>query len=368
MADAKHSGRKRKAGPAGAGAGPQPREQRKRGWCFTHQLPDVSVDALKGVGEAVARSLGACGTSVSCAILSAEKAPSTGQLHFQGYVKFAHPQTFEAVKRVFASLRDPADPEDPDCSMEGVHLEAQRGTDVQAWEYCEKGETHVAGPWIFGTKPSGQGSRTDLARFEADVKDTSVTRADLEEKHFGVQARHMRYYDRKVEARVLPRCERTRLYWLSGPAGTGKSFRARRAAAGFGFKPEQIYVWSPPTHKGVVEWFPGYRSQPCVIVNEWDRDCVSFSIFKQLCDETPYLVRDTGDRWVQFVATHFIVCSNHTLGELYPDQPEAQWRRRIAGLYTLDYHPDHRPDPSFSNDVETATHAVVTVEKGDPLP
>ena len=62
-----------------------------------------------------------------------EKAPSTGELHIQGYFEFRKPMRVPAVKRAVAS--------------QSAHVEERNGTPQEAKDYCSKEETREEGPW-----------------------------------------------------------------------------------------------------------------------------------------------------------------------------------------------------------------------------
>lgn len=76
-----------------------------------------------------------------------EKAPSTGALHFQGYVRY---RNAVAPSRLVSLLRH-------------SHVEVAKGSEQQCVDYCSKDETRVAGPWVFGER-SAAGKRNDLTR------------------------------------------------------------------------------------------------------------------------------------------------------------------------------------------------------------
>lgn len=77
-----------------------------------------------------------------------ERAPSTGALHIQGCVVFASNKRLAGVKLLHST----------------AHWEVMRGTLEQAVAYATKEDTRYPGrqPWVWGSKPVGQGKRTDL--------------------------------------------------------------------------------------------------------------------------------------------------------------------------------------------------------------
>lgn len=82
---------------------------------------------------------------VKCACVQKEKCPESAKEHFQGFVMLNKPMRYSAIKTLL--------------SCESAHLEKTKGSPIQAWEYCEKEDTRVDGPWSFGDKPKGAGHR-----------------------------------------------------------------------------------------------------------------------------------------------------------------------------------------------------------------
>ena len=78
-----------------------------------------------------------------------ERAPTTGILHYQGYVEFKRSTKMGGVKKALGS--------------DTVHLEPRQGTRDQARGYCMKEESRIDGPYEFGQYvESEQGKRSDL--------------------------------------------------------------------------------------------------------------------------------------------------------------------------------------------------------------
>lgn len=70
-------------------------------------------------------------------MFQAEVGEETNTPHFQGYVEWKQKKTFTAAKALLGGDK--------------VHLEARRGTQQQAIDYCSKEDTRVDGPWYHGT-------------------------------------------------------------------------------------------------------------------------------------------------------------------------------------------------------------------------
>jgi hypothetical protein len=93
-----------------------------------------------------------------------EKCPTTNRIHFQVYVQFSCAVNYDKAKALFVF------------NDKQYHVDACRGSSDQNLTYTSKEETRLEGHTTFraGTVrsiagKSGQGSRTDLASFKADI-------------------------------------------------------------------------------------------------------------------------------------------------------------------------------------------------------
>lgn len=83
-------------------------------------------------------------------VYQAETCPTTGSLHYQGYVEFTRTMRMKKVKELFGD--------------QSMHLEPRQGSREQARAYCMKEETQYAKPIEFGTWDVEPGKRIDLAK------------------------------------------------------------------------------------------------------------------------------------------------------------------------------------------------------------
>lgn len=116
---------------------PAPDGRKVRGWCFTANLGVSRADAdlEAGVASVTAQMAAvAADTAVARCVVQLEQAPGTGMLHLQGYVEFQNARRLSTVRYWVAAY-----------GMQGAHLEPRKGTPQQAWDYCKKDESRVAG-------------------------------------------------------------------------------------------------------------------------------------------------------------------------------------------------------------------------------
>lgn len=115
-------------------ASPQPQAPgiRSLGWCFTANIPQY-WERPEGVFEDLIQE-------AEYMVCQIEKAPTTGQLHIQGYIWFQSARTLQSVKNKIKEW----------CGIE-AHLEKARGSPQQNKDYCTKEESRVDGPWEMGS-------------------------------------------------------------------------------------------------------------------------------------------------------------------------------------------------------------------------
>lgn len=117
---------------------------------------------------------------------SLEKAPSTGNLHWQGYVCFKRKCTIKRLAKL----------------MPGIHWEVMAGTVAENREYTAKEETHVDGPWNSGFK----------------VWRDLVT---------GLEGVEWHPWQTKVKELVATPPDMRSFHWFHGPVDIGKSSMVR---------------------------------------------------------------------------------------------------------------------------------------------
>lgn len=111
---------------------------RSRSWCFTLNSPP------EGMAREVVERVWASLQNANYLIGGLERAPTTGQIHLQGYVHFATQRQLSALKKIK--------------TLPGAHWEVARGTPEQNKIYCSKENNfHECG------ELPEQGKRTDLA-------------------------------------------------------------------------------------------------------------------------------------------------------------------------------------------------------------
>lgn len=214
-------------------------------WMFTYNnpirehcsgLPDIDPDKIGFI------------------VCQLEAGEETGTPHLQGYIELPARQRMSGVKSILADLGVP----------NHVHLEARRGNQAQAIEYCTKDETREDGPWEQGTQTEQrQGKRNDLLALRdavkekrgfVDIADDDSICPSLLKYHKAAELLRNAYQLAEVkddEFRLID------VIVLHGPTGSGKT---REAVA------DGAYKWNPSS----PEWWDGYQGEPTILIDEFN--------------------------------------------------------------------------------------------------
>lgn len=251
--------------------------------CFTFNNPtSTDVDAIKLVIE----------SKCTYGVFGLETGDS-GTPHLQGYIELPSKPRYRlrTIKSWFP--------------RNAVHLEARKGSAVDADNYCKKGtQSHsewssmgVDGPnfgrdaqvWTHGDAPRvGQGKRSDIEKVREDILEGRIKNewdlicnvTSLPALKFGqIVFNNMPHPAIKDAPRVL---------WLHGATGTGKSFASAKLIE----RLHDTRGWSFWRSNGTFKWFDGYNRQEIVWFDDFrfTGGPDSFAYLLQLTDRYPMQV------------------------------------------------------------------------------
>lgn len=150
-----------------------------------------------------------------------ERAPTTGTIHFQGYVRFKNRKSMRTVKGILGRA--------------DAHLEKARGTEAQCRDYCSKEETRDGEFTFWGVYDPDfgqrQGKRTDLVRVAQTIR-AGKTMAEIFEAHPEEFIKYHGGIDKAISElakRAIQPVREIHITVLWGETGTGKSHRVRTA-------------------------------------------------------------------------------------------------------------------------------------------
>lgn len=188
-----------------------------------------------------------------------EERGENGTLHFQGYIEMPKP-----VRRThFRPF------------MLKAHFDKARGTPQEADDYTAKEATRVSGPYRFGERQAGQGTRSDILCLRDAIRDGKRGRELYDDD--GIAAHAIRF-GRAIEQmaksyRVAVSRDDIHVVLHYGPPGTGKSHCA--------VEPGCCIL---ETANGF--WI-NYNGESHVVLDEFGGHVMSPLQFQRLCDVYP---------------------------------------------------------------------------------
>lgn len=229
--------------------------------------------------------------------------------HLQGYLELKKQMSFNKLAKKFP-----------------WHIEARKGSQAQAIEYCSKEESRVQGPWEWGEKKV-QGTRTDIdgmyAAIRAGKRERDIAE-DMPTTHAKYFKAHDRYrslidYDSTKDFRTVS----VTILW--GEAGTGKTRMAVEDS-------DDYYILNAPTN-GTL-WFDGYQGEKTLIIDDF-YGWIKFNEMLRIMDGYQLRLPVKGS-FVYAKWTKVFITSNKKWSEWYPNVTNvnllAAFERRISEI------------------------------------
>jgi len=236
-------------------------------------------------------------TAVKYHVFGIETCPTTKNDHLQGYIEFASAKSFSAIKKFFKD--------------DSLHLEARKGSALQAASYCKKDQHFHE----FGSI-SQQGTRSDIQIVKEVCAATNSMRSVLDAtdtlQAISVAKVYLTYKER-------PRSTKPYVTWIYGPPGTGKTRYAISQCE------DSDFFMSNDNAK----WFDGYDHHPIVIFDEFRSSFCTFERLLRLIDRYPVQVEVKGGMR-QFVPDYIYITSCYHPRDVYDTNENVdQLLRRI---------------------------------------
>ncbi len=282
-------------------------------WCFTYNYEEADEGMIQAMLEVVVVAAG----PVQYMIVGREKAPTTGQLHFQGYLECKTTQRFAAIKRILG---------------ERCHVEVAKATHDQNVAYCKKD-----GSWTqWGTPQPGQGARVDLLEIKQKM-DEGMNLTGVSQAYFGQFLRYHRGFEKyqSLNARPSGRGGMS-IKWFWGPTGSGKTSALTTNVDALG--KDAYTLQTSPTGT----WWNGYDGQSVVVMDELRAGWFPHSVLLRILDRSPYRVPCHGMS-VSLCCEHMLISSSKHPRDLYVEDYGGQLMRRIRD-YAYVYHLNFQTD------------------------
>lgn len=284
-------------------------KKQSRVWCFTLH-GDEDVCPILFDAEAM-----------NYLIYQREECPDTKRKHWQGYLEMNKKITLGGIKKKVDSK---------------AHWEIRKGTQQEAIDYCTKDDSRIEPHTEYGTKMA-QGQRTDLEAIAEDIRHGRAVGEILMENP---QAYHQ--FGRTMEAlesevnSSIERNWQTRIVWIYGPTGVGKSRGLKERIRDKGRDPKSAY-W----HAGNDNhWWDNYKptKNEDIILDDY-RGNIPFNELLKMADWNPFTVPTRCRRPKPFVPKTMWITSCHRPETVYKnmkDEDIGQLYRRIENLIYLD--------------------------------
>lgn len=199
-------------------------------WCFTYHCDDYEV------------AIADCKTwPTKYCLVGREVCPTTGQKHLQGYCGFKYQIRLSALKKI----------------NKRVHWEFADGDYKENWTYCTKDGDFES----WGDEPMVP--KETVASRDRHIVDMAI-QGNLVGIVEAYPSQWMRYQRnlkdiRRDHLKLPPDNEDVCGVWIYGPAGCGKSRKARQDYPNY-------------HHKLCNKWWDGYQDQPNVIIDDLDKN------------------------------------------------------------------------------------------------
>lgn len=199
-----------------------------------------------------------------------ETCPTTARVHFQGYVEFTKPCRMPAAKQRL----------DPRLN---VHVEPRVGTREQAIAYCNKEETRLEGYPIYAVDHRRPQGAAGVWAEIADMVGAGASDGMIAAEHPAHYARNYAGIHALRQALFPERTKPPLVIWFHGPAGCGKSRLCQTLSS------RHTVYWKTPD-----KWWPSYRQQDIVILDEIDPTWMDLRMLFRVLDRYPLTLEVKG--------------------------------------------------------------------------
>lgn len=251
-----------------------------RSFCFTINMKiDENIDDFKLIRPAD-------DPVIKYLIMQLEQAPSTGQIHWQGYINFKQPKRWTYVKKLF--------------DRNDTHVEVAKGTMQQNKAYCSKDESRYPGVdrIEIGTCNDKRISKHTEVLESLSTKGKSETITKFPE-YMMSHGKSFEYYCNMDSRATISNLPQDRLViYVHGPTGTGKTWSIITAFD------EEVYRMPQPDNKKV--WMDHYdpKEHHVLFLDEFNAANWDMDYFKEFIDVYPMQPHTKGG----FTKTNWKVC------------------------------------------------------------
>lgn len=255
---------------------------RSRNWCFTLNNPtfeeEVGIQSLDCKYVTFGHEVGSeCQTP-----------------HLQGFINFSDKKSLKQVSTML-----------PRC-----HLEEMKGTQEQAIAYCHKEDPAF---YEKGSKPASQAKKGEMGK---QVYIDAITAAKEDRLEDIDPVLFLKYYStlktiRKDYMVKPPDSDDVTGIWIYGPAGCGKSRKAREDY------PESYF-------KLANKWWDGYDNQSTVISDDWDMGHSVLGYHLKIWADRYSFIAETKGGALHIRPSKIIITSQYLPSQIWSESQETQ--------------------------------------------
>lgn len=231
-------------------------------------------------------------------IVGHEICPTTGREHFQGYVRWKHPRSFEQMIK----------------KLPGAHLECAKGSDKQNADYCSKEKILVEKGEM---KEEKKGERKDLKEIKRRLTEGDyIADVAVENCKNYQQLKYAEGLNKYIKRKVT--YEKKNVKWFYGEPGCGKTREAIKAFDGD--------CWISGRN---LRWWDGYCGQENIVIDDFRGDYCTLHELLRILDGYNYRVEIKGGS-IELKAKNIIITSpSHPIEVYVGNENHKQLMRRI---------------------------------------
>lgn len=282
-------------------------------WAFTYQWKNKILDRAgdlvdcdwhdNGFKDEIKGQIENPKCPITYAVMGREVAPTTGQVHWQGYIQLKEEMSMAKVKKYFRW---------------SLHLGFARGSDEENYKYCTKEGKFVEYGVRMAHEGYGQGKRSDLDELKKDIR-SGKDDLYLMDKHEAAW-KYGKAMDRyktllALKAQKEQGYKKKEVELFVGGTGCGKTRKAVEE------NPDYFILNQSPTGC----WWDGYNGESCVIIDEF-RGWMPYAQLLRITDGYPTTVPVKGGT-IPLMAKKIVITSNV--------EPES-WYKVDAQMETLE--------------------------------
>lgn len=241
--------------------------------------------------------------------------------HIQGYMELKNQLRLDGIKKI----------------MPRAHIEARRGTQKEAIDYCKKDGQFET----FGEKKA-QGARHDIQRAREIIDETNSMLKVTDEVN-SYQA--CRFAELRLKYKQPKPRPDQKIIWKWGPTGVGKTYSAIKECG------DDYWISNRN-----LQWWDGYDGHANVVIDDFRADFCTFHELLRIIDQTPYQVMVKGGS--RGLCTKKIIITSPYPPELvYKDRTHEDIRQLLRRIHTVE-HMTQRSDSEVGGNTNPSSESL----------